>query len=104
LPADRQLLDKTFASSGDQTNGRCEKLGYLVQITEAQSRRQEELQELQRDLIPVANHMIKLSIDELAEIGTEFQAEDLWFLLKRFLRDTSLLVEGLNRLEMMMNC
>ena len=44
------------------------------------------------DAIPVVNHMVKLSIDELAEIGTDFQLEDLTFLLKRVLRDTRLLV------------
>jgi uncharacterized protein YjgD (DUF1641 family) len=43
--------------------------------------------------------MLKLSIDELAEIGTEFQMEDLFFLLKRLLRNTHTLVSLLERLE-----
>ena len=47
------------------------------------------MDELRRDLMPIANQMIKLTIDELAEIGSEFQAEDLLFLLKRLLRDTT---------------
>jgi len=64
-----------------------------------QRKHQEELNELKVDLIPVANHMIKLSIDELADIGNEFQAEDLLFLVKRLLRDTHLLVSLLDRLE-----
>jgi uncharacterized protein YjgD (DUF1641 family) len=76
-----------------------EKLEYLTQQYEEQGKRQEEFNELRQDLIPIANHMIKLSIDELAEIGTEFQAEDLLFLLKRLLRDTHLLVGLLDRLE-----
>jgi uncharacterized protein YjgD (DUF1641 family) len=76
-----------------------EKLEYMTQQFEEQNRRQEELNELKQDLIPVANHMIKLSIDELAEIGTDFQLEDLLFLLKRVLRDTQLLVGLLDRLE-----
>jgi uncharacterized protein YjgD (DUF1641 family) len=43
--------------------------------------------------------MIKLSIDELAEIGNEFQFEDLLFLLKRLLRNTPLLIDLMDRLE-----
>jgi len=66
---------------------------------EAQRRQQEEFDELKRDVIPVVNHMIKISIDELAEIGTEFQSEDLLFLVKRLLRDTHLLGDLLGRIE-----
>ena len=43
--------------------------------------------------------MLKLSIDELAEIGTEFQMEDLFFLLMRLLRNTHTLVSLLESLE-----
>jgi len=76
-----------------------QKIDYLTEIVEAQRKRQLELEELQRDMVPIVNHMIKLSIDELAEIGTEFQGEDLLFLLKRLLRDTHLLIDMLDRLE-----
>lgn len=75
------------------------KLDYLIDQFEDQRKHQEELDELKRDVIPIANHMMKLSIDELAEIGTEFQAEDLLFLVKRLLRDTHLIVGMLDRLE-----
>ncbi len=78
-----------------------EKLDYLVVKMEDYWRRQGEFEELKNDLIPVANHMIKLSIDELAEIGSEFQLEDLLFLVKRLLRDTHLLVDLLTRVESM---
>jgi uncharacterized protein YjgD (DUF1641 family) len=40
-----------------------------------------------------------LAIDELAEIGTDFQLEDLFFLLKRVLRNTHKWVDLLERLE-----
>ena len=64
-----------------------------------QQRRQQEMEELQRDLIPIGNHMFKLAIEELAEIGSDFQSEDLFFLLKRVLRDTQLLMKLLDQLE-----
>jgi uncharacterized protein YjgD (DUF1641 family) len=76
-----------------------QKIDHLTDQMEAQKKRQEELDELKNDLIPVANHMIKLSIDELAEIGSEFRLEDLLFLIKRLLRDTHLLLEMLDRFE-----
>lgn len=75
------------------------KVDRLTEIVEAQERRQQELEELKRDLMPIANHAIKLSIDELAEIGTEFQVEDLLHLLKRLLRSTDLLLRMLDQME-----
>ena len=79
-----------------------EKLNFLVEQAEAQKRQREEFEEFKRDVMPIANQMIKLSIDELAEIGSDFEVEHLLYVIKRLLRDIEMLVEGLNRLEMMM--
>jgi hypothetical protein len=76
-----------------------QKLDYLTEQMKSQRQHQDEINELMQDAIPVVNHMIKLSIDELAEIGTDFQFEDLTFLLKRVLRDTHLLVSLLDQVE-----
>jgi len=78
-----------------------QKLDYLTEQLEAQRQQQEGVNELMHDAIPIVNHMVKLSIDELAEIGTDFQLEDLTFLLKRVLRDTRLLVGLLDQVESM---
>ena len=79
-----------------------EKMDRIETHVAEQRRRQQDLEELQRDLIPIGNHMFKLAIDELAEIGSEFQAEDLFFLLKRVLRDTHLLLKLFDQLESVM--
>ncbi len=79
-----------------------ERLDHIENHLAEQRRRAEELDELKRDLIPIGNDMVKLAIDELAEIGTEFKAEDLFFLLKRLLRDTSLLLQALDQMESLM--
>jgi hypothetical protein len=76
-----------------------QKLDYLTEQLEAQRQQQEGINELMHDAVPIVNHMIKLSIDELAEIGTDFQLEDLTFLLKRILRDTRMLVGLLDQVE-----
>ena len=76
-----------------------QKLDYLTEQLELQNKQREGMNELMQDAIPVVNHMIKLSIDELAEIGSDFQLEDLLFLLKRILRDTHMLVGLLDQVE-----
>jgi uncharacterized protein YjgD (DUF1641 family) len=76
-----------------------EKIDYLTVQIEAQNRRQRELEELQQDLVPIANHIVKLTIDELEEIGRDFQLEDLLFLLKRLLRNTNSLLGLMDRME-----
>lgn len=76
-----------------------QKIDVLTDGLEAQQRRQRDLDELKQDLIPIANHMIKLSIDELADIGSEFKLEDLFFLVKRILRNTNTLQLLLDRME-----
>jgi len=76
-----------------------QKLDYLTEQLETQRQQQEGMNELMHDAVPIVNHMIKLSIDELAEIGTDFQLEDLTFLLKRVLRDTRMLVGLLDQVE-----
>jgi len=79
-----------------------EQVAALTSHAEIQQRRQREFDELKNDAIPIVNHMIKLSIDELADIGTEFEVEDLVFLLKRVIRNTHLLLAMFDRLEAMM--
>lgn len=98
VEAQRQRLDMLEAGSGGNAL-LLEKLDYLVQQTQAQQRSREEMDELKRDLLPIGNQMIKLTIDELAEVGSEFQAEDLLYLVKRLLRDTQLLSQMLDQFE-----
>ncbi|HAY84011.1 MAG TPA: hypothetical protein DCY42_03530 [Chloroflexi bacterium] len=75
------------------------KLDTLLIYMEEQQIRQRAMEELRDDMIPIANQMVKLTIDELAEIGTEFKAEDLLFLVKRLLRNTRLLINLVDQLE-----
>ena len=79
-----------------------EQVAYLTTQANSQQRRQQELDDLKSDMFPIVNHMIKLSIDELAEIGDEFQIDDLLYLLKRMMRNTSLILAMFDRLEAIM--
>jgi uncharacterized protein YjgD (DUF1641 family) len=80
-----------------------EKIDYLTDQFKAQQRQREAFDELKQDLIPITNHMIKLTIDELEEIGTDFELEDLLVLMKRFLRNTHLWMDLLDRVEATMD-
>ncbi len=76
-----------------------QKLDTLMAQLAAQREGQQSMKELVEDAVPVVNHVIKLSIDELAEVGNDFELGDLLFLVKRVLRDTRLLVGLLDQLE-----
>lgn len=76
-----------------------QKIDYLTEQLDEQRKRQREFDELKQDMIPIANHMMKLTIDELADIGSDFQAEDFIFLMKRLLRNTHSLIRLMDYLE-----
>ena len=77
-------------------------VAFLAEQAEMQQRRQQEFDELKQDMIPIANHMIKLTIDELADIDPEFEIEDLIYLLKRVLRNVPLILSMFDRFEALM--
>lgn len=80
-----------------------EKIDYLTEEIESQKRQRMELSELKDDMLPIANQLIKLTIDELAEIGSDFELEDLLFLVKRLLRSSRRLVVLLDQVDSMMD-
>jgi uncharacterized protein YjgD (DUF1641 family) len=98
LAAQRQQIDRLEANT-HSTSDICQKMDAILDQLEAQRQRSLALEELKNDLIPIGNQMVKLTIDELAEIGSDFQLEDLLFLVKRLLRDTKLLSDLLDKME-----
>lgn len=76
-----------------------QKIDYLTEQLDEQRMRQREFDELKQDMIPIANHMMKLTIDELADIGSDFQTEDFIFLMKRLLRNTHSFIRLMDYIE-----
>ncbi len=95
-------MDNDLALLHQKVDTLTQQIAFLTAQAESQQRRHQEMDELKQDMIPIANHMIQLSIQELAEIGDEFKIEDLFFLLKRVLRNTSLIMAMFDRLEALM--
>ncbi|MBS1249049.1 MAG: hypothetical protein MAG431_00622 [Chloroflexi bacterium] len=92
-------MENDLALLNEKIDHMNQQMATLTAYVASQQRRQREMEELKQDIIPIGNHMVKLAIDELAEIDTEFELEDLLFLLKRVLRNTNLILELMDRVE-----
>jgi len=95
-------MDKDIALLHEKVDQLTAQVEILADHAEIEQRRGRELDELKADLIPIGNQLIKLTINELAEIGTEFELEDLIYLLKRVLRNTQLILTMMDRFEALM--
>ena len=95
-------MDKDLALINEKVDQLAQQIGYLTEQAEAQQRRAREFDELKADLIPIGNQLIHLTINELEEIGSDFELEDLFYLLKRVLRNTHLILSMMDRFESLM--
>ncbi|MBN1119578.1 MAG: DUF1641 domain-containing protein [Anaerolineae bacterium] len=76
-----------------------QKVDRLTELLEAQERRQQELEELKDDVLPLMTHAMSLTIEELDDIGMAFRMEDLLYLAKRLLRNTTMFIKLMDQLE-----
>ena len=95
-------MDKDLALINEKVDQLTLQIGYLTEQADAQQRRVREFDELKADLIPIGNQLIHLTINELEEIGSDFELEDLLYLLKRVLRNTHLILSMMDRFESLM--
>ncbi len=95
-------MDKDLALLHTKVDLLTEQISLLTEQARDQQRRSQELDELKADLIPIGNQLVSLTIHELEEIGSEFELEDLLYLLKRALRNTHLILSMMDRFEAMM--
>ena len=95
-------MDKNLIALNQKVDTLAEQMQFLIDQAEIQGRRAQEFEELKADLIPIGNQLVNLTIQELEEIGTEFELEDLLYLLKRVLRNTNLILSMMDRFEALM--
>ena len=74
-------------------------VAFLTEEAQAQQRRRQEWQELQNDLAPIASDVFRISVNELEEVESYVQLEDILRLFKRLLRNTHNLEQMLDQLE-----
>lgn len=90
------LLAQSVAALGEQ-------VALLAQKAHDDRRRQREWEELGEDLAPVVRDMYAVAVEQLAEIQSYVQLEDVLALLKRLARNTRSLTEALDMLESLMD-
>ena len=95
-------MEKELSSLHQKVDTLTEQMAVLAEQAQQQQRRSQEFEELKADLIPIGNQLVNLTIRELEEIGSEFELEDLLYLLKRVLRNTHLILAMMDRLEALM--
>ncbi len=76
-----------------------QKVDRLTELLEAQERRQQEIEDFKDDVLPLVTHAMTLTIEELDDIGAAFRMEDLLYLAKRLLRDTTMFIKLIDQLE-----
>ena len=74
---------------------------FLTEEAHRQKRRQQEWDELKDDLIPIGNDIFRLTVEQLEEVQSHAQIEDILRLFKRLLRNTRTLEQMLDQLESM---
>lgn len=72
---------------------------YLRERAYEQYRRQQERDELMEDLTPISRELFSVVVEQLEEIQSYVQLEDILFLLKRLARNTRTFNEMLDQLE-----
>lgn len=80
-----------------------QKIDRLIVMYEAQQTQLQAVTELKQDVMPIINSVTKIMIEELAELGEDFQIEDFLFLIKRLLRKNRLLIKAMDRIETLMD-
>lgn len=76
-----------------------QKLSHFEEVLEPLLNSRAKNQELKEDLLPLANHGVGILINELLEIESSFELNDLFELLKQLLRSTKNLMYCLKQLD-----
>jgi uncharacterized protein YjgD (DUF1641 family) len=97
-----KVMEQELTTLHQKVDALTEQITILTEQAENQGRRAQEFDELKADLIPIGNQLVTLTIQELEEIGTDFELEDLLYLLKRALRNTKLILAMMDRFEALM--
>jgi uncharacterized protein YjgD (DUF1641 family) len=76
-----------------------EQVAFLTEEARLQRRRRQEWDELKSDLTPIASDLFRISVEQLDEVESYVQLEDVLHLVKRLMRNTRNLEQMLDQLE-----
>ncbi len=93
------VIDQSVVELNQKIDLLTTQVAFLTEEARQQQRRRQEWQELQNDLTPIVNDVFRISVNELEEVESYVQLEDILRLFKRLLRNTHNLEQMLDQLE-----
>lgn len=92
-------MDQAIVELNQKVDALTSQVTFLAEEARLQQRRRQEWDELRNDLTPVVNEVYHLSVQQLEEVESYVQLEDLLRVLKRLMRNTRNLDQMLDQLE-----
>jgi len=92
-------MNPTIAELNQKIDYLTEQVAFITAEARQQQQRRQEWDELKDDLTPIVNDVFRLSVEQLEEIESHVQIEDILHLFKRLLRNTRNLEQMLDQLE-----
>ena len=92
-------MDQTIVELNQKIDALTVQMAYLTEETRLQQRRRQEMDELKNDLTPIMTEAFRLSVEQLDEVESYVQLEDVLRLAKRLARNTRNLERMLDQLE-----
>lgn len=92
-------MEQSLAELNQKIDALTLQMQSLTDYAQDQRRRQQEWDELKADLTPIINDVYLASVEQLSEVESDFQIEDLLHLFKRLARNTRNLEYLLDQLE-----
>jgi uncharacterized protein YjgD (DUF1641 family) len=94
-------MDQTILELNEKVDSLSTQVAFLAEEARIQQQRRQEWDELKGDLTPVASEVYRLSVQQLDEVESYVQLDDIVRLLKRLMRNTRNLEQILDQLESM---
>ncbi|MCI0577938.1 MAG: DUF1641 domain-containing protein [Chloroflexi bacterium] len=92
-------MEQVVAELNQKIDALAAQVAFLAEEARQQQRRRQEWAELQSDLALVGTELFRLSVQQLDEVESYVQLEDVFRLLKRLMRNTRNLEQMLDQLE-----
>lgn len=92
-------MDQALVDLNHKVDALCQQVAFLAEEARLQQRRRHEWDELKSDLTPVVSEVYSISVQQLDEVESYVQLEDIVRLLKRVIRNTRNLENLLDQLE-----
>jgi len=95
------MNDQAIVELNQKIDALTNQVAYLTEEARQQQRRRQEMDELKNDLTPIATDLFRLSVEQLDEVESYVQLEDVLRLFKRLMRNTRNLEQMLDQMESM---